>query len=180
MRAFVLLAIATLAACKSNAPRAKEGEGCTSRGPWCAKGLFCHDERCMTWDDVEAAKTAAAEAKRQRHEAEDQKKELRMLREAGAKLPAAEVRDAAPATPDAVPMPPGDAVRVVELSDRGFAIAACRDGERLIGGGCEGEQLIADRPEGHSAADTLGARWRCEVSWRDGEVKAFALCARAE
>lgn len=96
-----------------------------------------------------------------------------MLEASGAAMPAAE----GPAKPaDEPARHPGVAVRVVEIENAGFAIAACRADERMIGGGCEGAGLEANRPAAFSGSDTVGARWECRSADRKAEVTAFALC----
>ena len=85
---------------------------------------------------------------------------------------------------------PGLAVRVVRTEstirgDRETVFAACRDTERLISGSCgliQGDNSIRSRMDnpdigvtGHSASDTVGARWTC-VGVRGNTVIAKALC----
>jgi integration host factor subunit beta len=57
--------------------------------------------------------------------------------------------------------------------------AACKPDERLVGGGCRAEYpLPSSYPSGHSAEDTVGARWNCTVSMGNHEVTAYALCSK--
>lgn len=151
--------LVALAGCMPN--NRKAGESCGGDDGWCDQGLTCHEKRCITidaWKAIEVEKLAI--------------KEAQQIKQAGGKAPAAETQP--PATGPA----PRGAVRVVELKDKGFAVAACRADERLIGGGCEGLELVADRPDRYSQVDTAGSTWRCKSSRPENPVTAFALCAR--
>jgi hypothetical protein len=120
----------------------------------CLAGLSCVDRACRSDDDLKEAarKTAAAE-------------ETRMLQQSGVK-PAAVVEKAAH------PPGPGQRVRTAKAKGKGRVFAACRDDERLVGGGCS--EQVASYPSETSAEDTVAARWNCVSS--SIEVTAYALC----
>lgn len=155
---------------------AGHGDACSNEPPLrrCAEGLTCLDDRCSTAAEI------AARREREKRELERRRLELvrererRMFEKSGVDKPAR-----APAEKVAAPKKvrhPGAAVRVVEVSEDGYAFAACRSNERLIGGECSGA-AASSRPDNFTEADTVGARWVCKATatWR--EVTAIALCA---
>ena len=99
------------------------------------------------------------------------RKEMRLLKQSGVVQPGRVERDAPPATTHAGP------VRVRTTKGKGEIFAACRDTERLVGGGCDAalKTVQASRPSNYDPKDTVGARWLCRV-WPHENVVAFALC----
>lgn len=133
---------------------AKRGERCTKE-LLCEKDFGCLDGACVPQAELDAANKLA--------------KEREMLAQSGAGPPSAEKVAAAPARGA------GQPVRVVEVKEKGYALAACRADERLIGGECDGS-AYSSRPANFGPTDTVGARWECKGA-PDVEVTAFALCA---
>lgn len=175
MKARVVAVVAVVAVAGCRGERAQLGEPCDhNEGPWCDNGMTCWKRACVTYEDERRLREEQKAARRAAERKADAEKQLRQIKEAGGTLPAAETVDAGAAVPEALAAP--GAVRVVELGDKGFALASCRAGERLIGGGCEGHSLVANRPASHSKTDTIGARWECRSSNRRADVKAYALC----
>lgn len=161
----------------------KRGEACSrdlNNYRSCVAGLFCTEGRCGTYDDLQAAKKRRKAADEARKREADLLAKKRMLEEAGAKPPPVEKSEA---QPDSEQRPQrrrtdGHAIRVVEIEHKGFALAACKGDERLVGGGCDGGSMVSNRPTAFGPDDTIGARWRCQAAKRSIPVKAFALCAK--
>lgn len=153
-------------------PRVGAGERCDpqQQGAWrhCQPGLVCADDGLCRTSAEMAERAAVAERAR----------EAEMLRASGVAPPATEGVPLRP--PDEVEAPPptagpGVPVRVVHVMSQRTAFAACRAGERLIGGGCNAAYAPrASYPSHHNEVDTVGARWNCESS--GGFVEAYALC----
>jgi hypothetical protein len=184
LRSTVLCLALVLSACG-----AERGEHCYHDDD-CAKGLTCSLSQCSTQADIEAwhAKVAAEEEAKKREELLRQQDILRQSgldpgplverpAEPEADRPAAESAPVAPGGPGAV--------RVVHTIAKGKDIfAACRPGERLLGGGCklprDSYTILESRPGEYSPTDTQGARWICKAyaqSWYpDDQVEAYALC----
>lgn len=190
----VLSCLLVVAACKK--PKAGVGESCTAnyqcdrycvdgrcaggthgepckRDGHCNVGLQCWEARCLPEADAAAAEAARQQraAKQQRKEAAE--KEARLLKESGI----TEV----PAEQAVHPPGPGPRVRIVTTKAKRSAFAACRADERLTGGGCESDGVVAGSyPSGHGAEDSVGARWNCKNSAMintDAEITAYALCS---
>ncbi|MGC4091319.1 MAG: hypothetical protein QM756_26260 [Polyangiaceae bacterium] len=134
----------------------------------CAVGLTCVDRQCL---DPEGERRHA-EAKAAAARKAEADKDAQMLAASGVDAsPTAEVA--------AHPPGPGTRVRTVEVTAKLRAFAACKPDERLVGGGCRAEYpLPSSYPSGHSAEDTVGARWNCTVSMGNHEVTAYALCSK--
>lgn len=150
-------------------PRFGAGERCdptkVSYERHCEYGLECAPEGvCVTLAELETRRQAA-----------EREREAELLRASGlaeerveAEMGAAEITQPPPG--------PGLAVRVVHTSSRGTALAACREDERLVGGGCRSSANVRGSYPSHAgASDTVGARWNCEAGG-PAEVEAWALC----
>jgi hypothetical protein len=72
------------------------------------------------------------------------------------------------------------AVVVRYASGHGGAIVAhCRQGERLVGGGCDGgsETTYPSVPVDYQPGDTIAAGWKCDFFGMESPVLvAYALC----
>lgn len=156
--------------CVAKACRARghEGDACEAEDH-CLDPLTCY-----RWACVSPATAAAGEARdlaeqRDRKAKENAEKTARMLDRAG-------VGSAATAEAVVHPPAPGSRVRTVKIVEHGHAFAACKPGERLIGGGCDASaEVKASFPSGHSEEDTVGARWNCRTREK-AEISAYALC----
>lgn len=153
-------------------PRQEAGGWCDPRKQGndrhCAYGLECAtDNICRTSEDIKLRAVLAEHAR-----------ESDMLHKSGVEAPPMLAERAAPPPAQApAPPAPGVAVRVVEITSEGSALAACRPEERLVGGGCFSKtQLEATYPSHHSPEDTVGARWNCSAAFSNVEVTAYALC----
>ena len=99
----------------------------------------------------------------------------------GASVSAANTASAAPSIeqpPDPPPARPGAVVVRAKIAPRSPITSACKPTERMIGGGCQGADLVGF-PKDYSETDTLGAAWVCEFSRgfvQGTGLKAFALC----
>lgn len=173
--------IECLGSCVDGMCRGLGGDGDRCAGSFgkpltCNAGLTCDaDIICRSSDAIARRRAAAVAAVRQ--EEERQRKaaadaEARMLAASG-------ITERAPAEAlPAAPAGPGTRVRIVEVQSRQTAFAACRNDERLTGGGCRSaEAVIGSYPTHHGPEDAVGARWNCIG---DGEIEltAFALCAK--
>ena len=161
-----VIAAATVAICAAGCNKKIErwpAGGRCSGDYECQKKLQCYERICTSAADVEAAEERKAEAERQ----SAIEKEARLLERAGAEAPTGEAAPIAGA---------GAKVRVVEITAKKDAFAACKKTERLTGGGCKGPALIANHPSAYGETDTVGARWICETQRIREEVTAFALC----
>lgn len=150
------------------------GDPCT-KGFECdyEHGFTCWESRCLTRADAELARAAQQQRAAEQQRKEDIEKEARLLKESGiTELPAEQA---------AHPPGPGTRVRVVTTKAKASAFAACRADERLTGGGCKSDGVLAGSyPSGHGAEDSVGARWNCanSTTYNSGaEITAYALCS---
>lgn len=154
-------------------PKGKQGERCLSFVD-CEGSVPCVDQQCVSAErasQLEAAETARTAEAARKAEAE---KEVQLLKESGVTPPTTI------AERTVLPPGPGTRVRVVTVTAKSSAFAACRETERLTSGGCRSAQgIVASHPSHHGEEDTVGARWNCVVDQHGAEVTAFALCAAA-
>lgn len=150
--------------------RKLEGETCdptiTDYKRHCEFGLECSPKGICETEKAREARTAVEAAAHERE----------LLRQSGVESEAvAELPIAAPAA--------GLPIRVVRTRGQRSAFAACGTEERLTGGGCRMPQPWAHMsfPSHQSEADTVGARWNCQMGERStAEIEAFALCQALE
>lgn len=155
-------------------PQGKEGERCL--GSKDCKGYApCFEQKCVSFErgkQLEAEANARTAEAARKAEAE---KEVQLLKESGVTPP--------PTIAERTTLPagPGLRVRVVTVTSKTRAFAACRETERLTSGGCRSAQgITASHPSHHGEDDTMGARWNCAVDQHGADVTAFALCTRVQ
>ncbi len=134
--------------------KSKSGESCANQDH-CLAGSTCIDGTCL---DLEGQRKRAARI------------ETELLAQSG--IP----RDRTAVERPAHPPGPGQRVRTARAKGKNRVFAACRDDERLIGGGCDA--LVPSYPSDFSADDTVGARWNCNNTGGIGEHSAYALCMK--
>lgn len=161
--------------------KGEPGDICIEGSDDCGQNLVCFEGRCRSprYVQVETRRRAALAAQ---ETAVDRRREERLLRQSG--VDPHRLAEAAPdaALPAAGPSSPGT-VRIARTHGKGRIFAACRDDERLLGGGCDvAEQnwtISGSYPEvAPGATDTTGARWICVPRSELSHVKAYALCQR--
>lgn len=175
--------------CKKKTPKLVEGDRCHSDSS--CDDMPCIDSVCVPHERaaqaraemearLERARVLEAEANARTAEAVRKaaaEKELELLKESGVTPP--------PTIAEHTVLPPGPGVRVrvVTVTSKASAFAACRETERLTGGGCRSARgstqgIVASHPSHHGEEDTVGARWNCVVDQDGADVTAFALCTK--
>jgi hypothetical protein len=154
----------------------------TSRCQSGAHGSPCfQDRQCVEYGDTCVLGTCndpAARAKwaEERRAIEQRERDAQAAKKEADMLAASGVQPTAEAAPRAAAA--GPRVRTATVTGKQEVFAACRSDERLVGGGCKSDYLLANSyPSETSTDDTVGARWNCKANSRD-DITAYALCAK--
>lgn len=147
-------------------PKRKEGE-------WCAPNVICDSK--LLCSELEAV-CRTPQWIRTKNKERALANEREQLLKSGVKIERVD-KELASVEKQSAPVGAGLPVRVVTVESKGPGLAACRDDERLIGGGCNSSNYVRSSPAGFSGADTVGARWNCPAA-KNQKVTSFALCQK--